>query len=115
MWKKINDLSELWPESRARHAAIFAAKKWIADMEKQGFQLLTAESDVLVAGPITHLDWSKHASRSWEPGDGMSKTVRAGGRIVGAPEDTDYEDFLLRAQFLATKTRMVEHTLKGNG
>lgn len=111
-WVKVNDLDQMWPGNQVRHAAISAAKKFVEDMRKQGFDLLTAESDIVVYGPLRHHDFSASASPQWSPSPGMKKTFKTFGYDFMNEEDpNDAEDFLLRAQFLSTKIRLVEHAI----
>jgi hypothetical protein len=110
-WVKVNDLDVLWPHNHVREAAISAAKKFVEDMRKQGFSLLTAESDVEVFGPVRHHDFSKSTAPSWAPAPGAKTTFRTFG-YHNAEEDQDgAEDFLLRAQFLSSKMKRVEHKI----
>jgi hypothetical protein len=74
-WVKVNDLDVLWPHNHVREAAIDAAKKFVEDMRKQGFSLLTAESDVEIYGPLRHHDFSK-------------STAHPGSRLLGRNQPT---------------------------
>lgn len=111
-WTKINDISSLYPEGNFRKVAIEAAKKFVSDMERQGLSLITAEADMLVYGPIRHRDFSGAAAPTWKPAPGMSPTFRAGGFSFLDEHETDFEDFLLRAEFLAKKVHMAEYIVK---
>lgn len=111
-WTKINDISSLYPEGRFRAVAIDAAKKFLANMEKDGLTLITAEADMLVYGPIRHRDFSGAATPSWRPAPGMSPTFKTGGFSFSDEHETDFEDFLLRAEFLAKKVHMAEYIIK---
>lgn len=110
-WVRINDISSLYPDGQFRQAAIDAAKKFVADMARQGLDLITAEADVRVYGPIRHRDFSKagHAAPTWQPAPGASPTFRTTGFAHSEDPDSDAEDFLLRAEFLAKKVHMVEY------
>ena len=108
-WVKINDLDVLWPHHHVRDAAITAAKKFVEDMRKQGNELLTAESDIEIYGPLRHHDFSKSTAASWNPAPGAAPTFRTFGYDFENEEDPNgAEDFLLRAMFLSTKTKRVE-------
>lgn len=111
-WERINDISSLWPESTFRRQAIEAAKKFVADMARQGFELITPEADMLVYGPLRHRDFSKpgFGAMTWQPRPGMAPTVRAGGFDVYEEHNDDAEDFLLRAEFLAKRVHLVEYS-----
>lgn len=110
-WVKVNDLDVLWPHNHVRHAAIEAGKKFVEDMRKQGFDLLTAESDIVVYGPLRHHDFSQSASRSWQPAPEAKPTYRTFGYGFNEEDPNDAEDFLLRGQFLSSKMARVEHTI----
>lgn len=115
---KINDLSPLWPESHVRDLALRNARKFIADMRLQGYDLLTSEADVLLTGP--------KRSRGLQQQFGKSTTaqhhVRRANRTVtllptvsrvGDEEPfPEKEDFLIEAQFLSRRVRLVEHRVK---
>lgn len=112
-WVRINDISSLYPDGYFRQAAIDAAKKFVADMERQGFSLITAEADVKVYGPVRHRDFTKHAGgANWQPAPGADATFRTTGFAHSEEPDSDFEDFLLRAEFLAKKVHMVEYIKK---
>jgi hypothetical protein len=108
-WVKVNDLDVLWPHNHVREAAIDAAKKFVEDMRKQGFSLLTAESDVEIYGPLRHHDFSKSTAPSWKPAPGAQSTYRTFGYGFAEEDMSDAEDFLLRARFLSSKMQRVEH------
>lgn len=114
VWTKINDLSSLYPEGRFRRAAMDAAKKFVADMERKGLSLLTAEADMLVYGPLRHRDFSGSGigAPTWRPAPGASPTFRASGFDIYEDHNDDSEDFLLRAEFLARKVHMAEYIIK---
>lgn len=111
-WVKINSISSLYPDGYFRQAAIDAAKKFVSDMERQGLDLITAEADMLVYGPIRHRDFSGAAAPSWKPAPGMDATFKAGGFAHSEDHESDSEDFLLRAEFLAKRVHMVEYIKK---
>ncbi len=113
-WVRINDISSLWPESQFRTEAMSAAKKFVADMERQGLELLTAEADLLVYGPLRHRDFRKpgHAAPTWRPAPGAEPTYRSSGFDIYEEHNDDAEDFLIRAEFLAKKVHMVEYVIK---
>lgn len=116
--QKVNDLSPLWPESHLRQKALHFAKKFIDDMKLQGYDLLTSEADVLVSGP--------YRSRNLQSKFGATATTkhhvaRSNKQVTVLPivgrqgaEDPfpDKEDFLIEAQFLSSRVRLVEHNLK---
>jgi hypothetical protein len=110
-WVKVNDLDVMWPHSHVREAAMTAAKKFVEDMRKQGFNLLSAEADIQIYGPLRHHDFTKSATPSWSPSPGMPGTFRTVGYGFGEEDPNDAEDFLLRAQFLSTKMKRVEHKI----
>lgn len=111
-WTRINDLSTLHPEGQFRTVALDAAKRFVADMERQGLTLLTPEADMLVYGPIRHKDFSKHAAPTWTPAPGAAPTWRSSGFDISETDSSDAEDFLLRAEFLAKRVHMVEYIKK---
>lgn len=110
-WERINDISSLHPEGRFRRAAMDAAKKFVADMGRQGFDLLTPEADMLVYGPVRHRDFSApgHGLPTWRPAPGASPSFRASGFDVYEEHNDDAEDFLLRAEFLAKRVHLAEY------
>ena len=116
VWERINDISSLYPEATFRKEAMRAAAKFVADMERQGFSLITAEADMLVYGPVRHRDFSKpgFSAPTWQPRPGMDATFRATGFDIYEEHNDDSEDFLLRAEFLSKKVHMVEYTIKEN-
>ena len=112
-WVRINAISTLHPEGRFRKVAIDAAKKFVADMEKQGFSLITPEAGMLVYGPIRHRDFSgANSGATWRPRPEMDPTFRSTGWSLEEEPDSEYEDFLLRAEFLAKRVHMVEYVIK---
>ena len=113
-WERINDISSLYPEGTFRKEAISAAKKFVADMERQGLSLITAEADLLVFGPVRHRDFSKpgYSAPTWRPRPGMDPTFRSTGFDIYEEHNDDAEDFLLRAEFLAKRVHMVEYIIK---
>lgn len=111
-WARINDLSSLWPEGQFRTAALDAARRFVADMERQGFDLITPEADVLVYGPIRHRDFSGAAAPTWTPAPGASPTFRTQGFAFADEHESDAEDFLLRAKFLAKRVHMIEYIIR---
>lgn len=110
-WERINDISSLYPEATFRKAAIAAAKRFVADMERQGLTLITPEADMLVFGPVRHRDFSKpgFSAPTWQPRPGMDPTFRASGFDIYEEHNDDSEDFLLRAEFLSNRIHLVEH------
>lgn len=114
VWERINDISSLHPEAMFRRAAIEAAKRFVADMERQGFELLTPEANMLVYGPVRHRDFSQpgFGAPTWRPRPGMDPTFRSGGFDVTEEWTEDAEDFLLRAEFLARKVHLAEYIIK---
>lgn len=113
-WVRINSLSTLWPEGQFRRVALDAAKRFVADMERQGFDLITPEADMLVYGPVRHRDFSGAGTGAptWQPAPGASPTFKAGGFDVYEDHNDGAEDFLLRADFLAKKVHMAEYIKK---
>jgi hypothetical protein len=111
-WVRINAISSLWPDSQFRAEAIKAAKQFVADMERQGLELITAEADMLVYGPIRHRDFSGAGAPTWRPAPGADPTFKAGGFAFSEDPDSDWEDFLLRAEFLSSRVHMVEYIIK---
>jgi hypothetical protein len=111
VWVKVNDLDVLWPHNHVREAAMSAAKKFVEDMRKQGNELLTSESDVEIYGPLRHHDFSRSTAPSWSPAPGMPGTYRTEGYGFDDDDPNDAEDFLLRARFLSSKMKRVEHAL----
>lgn len=111
-WVRINDLSSMYPESQFRILALAAAKRFVSDMERQGLTLITPEADMLVYGPVRHKDWSKHAAPTWRPMPTMDPTWKSSGFDIFETDQSDSEDFLLRAEFLARKVHMAEYIIK---
>lgn len=113
-WERINDISTLYPEGQFRTTAIEGAKRFVADMERKGYSLITPEADMLVYGPVRHRDFSKpgFAAPTWQPRPGMDPTFRSGGFDVGDEWTEDAEDFLLRAEFLASRVHLAEYRIK---
>lgn len=111
-WVRINDLSSLWPEGQFRTVALDAAKRFVADMARQGLRLITPEADLLVYGPVRHRDLTKQAAPTWTPAPGMAPTYRSTGFDIYEEHGDGSEDFLLRAEFLASKVHMVEYVTK---
>ena len=117
-WVRINDISSLHPEAMFRRAAMDAAKRFVADMERQGLTLITPEADMLVYGPVRHRDFSAPGvgAPTWTPAPGMSPTFRATGYDVYENHNDDAEDFLLRAEFLSKKVHLaVQYIKEPNG
>jgi hypothetical protein len=112
VWVRINDLSSLHPEAMFRRAALDAAKQFVADMAKQGFELLTPEADMLVYGPVRHRDFSRAGAPTWQPAPGASPSFRASGFDVYEEHDDDAEDFLLRAEFLTKRVHLAEYIIR---
>jgi hypothetical protein len=108
----VNDVSSLWPESELREKVFTYAGKWIHDMEAQGYSLITAEADIKMWGPFKHVNMSGAKAKSWEPAPGMKKTFRPFGEIEDDDPYEDKADFLLKAQFLASKSKMVERAVR---
>lgn len=111
-WTRINDLSSLWPEGQFRRVAIDAAKRFVSDMERQGLTLITPEADMLVYGPVRHRDFSGAGAPTWRPAPGADPTYRSTGWDFSEEWTEDFEDFLLRAEFLSKKVHMVEYIIK---
>lgn len=113
-WVRINDLSSMWPEGQFRRAALDAAKRFVADMERKGLSLITPEADMLVYGPVRHRDFSKagFGAPTWQPAPGMAPTFKATGWDMSEEWTEDSEDFLLRAEFLASRVHMAEHVIR---
>lgn len=113
-WVKINDISSLWPDSQFRAEAMKAAKQFVANMAKEGFELITPEADMLVYGPLRHRDFSGAGAPTWRPAPGASPSFKASGFDIYEEHNDSSEDFLLRAEFLAKKVHMVEYIKKDN-
>lgn len=113
-WERINAISSLHPEAQFRRVAIEAAKRFVADMARQGFELITPEADMLVYGPVRHRDFRSpgHSAPTWRPRPGMDPTFRSTGFDITEEHNDDSEDFLLRAEFLARRVHLVEHSRK---
>lgn len=105
----VNAISSLWPENELREKVFRYADKWIHDMKSQGYDLITAEADIKFWGPFKHVNLSGSQAKSWTPAPGMAKTFRAFGETELDDPYEDKADFLLKARFLATKQRLVEH------
>lgn len=110
-WVRINDLSSLYPEGQFRTVALDAAKRFVADMDRQGCSLITPEADMLVYGPVRHRDFSGAGTSAptWTPAPGAAPSYRASGFDIYEDHDDDDEDFLLRAEFLASRVHMAEY------
>lgn len=95
---KINDISELEPERKLRERLIYWAKKWLHDMELQGFRLITAESDILVFGPfMPRMTDTKKVAHAMILGElGWSGPGIQNARAMQVEE----ADFKLRATFI---------------
>lgn len=115
-WARINTISSLYPDGYFRKVALDAAKRFVADMERQGLELITAEADMLVYGPVRHRDFRApgHAAPTWTPAPGASPSFRASGFSDAEEWSEDAEDFLLRAEFLAKRVHMVEYVKRGD-
>lgn len=111
-WERINDISSLYPEATFRRAALDAAKRFVADMAKQGLDLITPEASMLVFGPVRHRDLTQGSAPTWKPAPLADPTFRATGWGFDEDWDEDAEDFLLRAEFLAKKVHLVEYRIK---
>lgn len=109
---KVNDIGVLWPESHFREKAITGAKMWIQQMEQQGYSLLSSESDIAVWGPYKPRNFTGAQQRSWRPAPGMGSTFRTFGERSDEDPFEDSADFVLEARFLASKQRMVEHSVR---
>ena len=105
----VNDISSLWPEGELRQRVFTYANKWIQDMKAQGYDLITAEADIQFWGPFKHVNLSGAQGKSWSPAPGMPKTFRPFGEAQFEDPYEDKADFILKARFLASKVRMVEH------
>jgi hypothetical protein len=114
---KVNDLSPLWPENHVRELAVRNAQKFIADMKLQGYDLLTSEADVLVSGPFR----SRGLQQQFGKSTAKHHIARSNRTVtllptVGRSTDDELfpekEDFLIEAQFLSRRVRLVEHRVK---
>lgn len=109
-------LSPLYPESQMREATLKFAKQFIADMESQGYQLLTNEADLLVTGPLRARGWDKATDGTYKRKHHVTgKPVDlfpVVGRSASSEPYPDKEDFILEARFLNTRVRMVEYRVK---
>lgn len=111
-WERINDVSSLYPEATFRKVALDAARRFVADMEKQGLDLITPEASMLVFGPVRHRDLTKGSSPTWRPAPGADATFQPFGFDIFEEHNDDAEDFLLRAEFLAKRVHMAEYVIK---
>lgn len=113
-WVRINDLSSLHPEGQFRTVALDAARRFVSDMERQGFRLITPEADMRVYGPVRHRDFSAPGvgAPTWRPAPGADPTFRAVGWSFDEEWSEDAEDFLLRAEFLSSRVHLVEYVKK---
>jgi hypothetical protein len=120
---RVNDLSSLWPEGQLRTVILRNAQKFVEDLGKQGYQLLSAEADVTVTGPYQHREFTtsglqpveRHVRRG--PASNRQSVTVAGlqarGRTLGAEADSDWEDYILEARFLNSRVVRFEHAVKG--
>ena len=90
--RKINTLPQLWPHGELRNQLMHGAKKWVSDMGKQGFELLTAEADVTVTGP-------------YAPRNLHGKTNQFGATVEDQDDvqNAHAADFVLEATFLSAR------------
>jgi len=75
--------------------SVMFAKRFIHDMQAQGYGLLTAESDLMITGPYAHLQ-----------SDTAGKGV---GRHYGQEQEEQYADFRITGQFLRTRPLTFEY------
>lgn len=100
---RINDLSPLADETHLRRFLMDAARKFEADMEREGKHPLTAEADWYVTGPFPHREVSLSAAKPVLGNEGE----RPGFGVIGQRADEnpwpDKADFVIQAQFLKTR------------
>lgn len=96
-WKlvPINDLARDPRDAHLSTTALRNAKQFVADVGKQGFQLLSAEADLRVTGPYPHLEADTRG--------------RGVGRHLGQEEEEPYVDFRISGQFLRTRALAFEY------
>lgn len=104
---RINDLSTLYPFGELRVRCMNGAKRWIADMAKQGKDLLTAEADIKVFGP-----YRSRAGTYTTPEALMRRMLTQRQGVVGYSEDEDFNpaaaDFVFKATFIERRHRPVQ-------
>lgn len=98
---KINSLLLNPRDAELYRTSLMFAKRFVADMAKQGFGLLTNESDLLITGPYPHLesDTGRHA-------DGRQKAI---GRHFGQEQEEQWADFRITGQFLRSQPLTFEY------
>jgi hypothetical protein len=94
-WRKINSLQLDPRDAELFRTAVHFAKKFRADMEKQGFLPYTDEADMLIHGPLKH-------RRNDTGGNAV-------GHRVGDTEEDRYADFYIRGRFIRTRALAFEH------
>ena len=89
---KINDLPSLFPHGELRQKLTRAAVKWIGDMRRQGYDLLTSEADITATGP-------------YAPRNLLGRTNAFGATVRGEEDiqNAVAADFVLEATFLSTR------------
>lgn len=95
----INSMAALWPYDELRTRCIAGAQQWVRHKAGQGYELLTAESDIKVYGP--------YRSRAGTYG-GDKKTIRVTGYAEDEDFNEDLADFVLEAQFLSSRYRPIQ-------
>jgi len=99
---KIADLSSIWPASDFRQQALQAARKFVSDMRKRGYELVQNETDLLVWGPYRPRRWSLALSGNFVA---TSHTEYDTPLTVGAG------DFLITGSFVSKYARATEVTV----
>lgn len=111
---KVNRLSVLWPESQLRKPALDFARRFVDDMRSQGYELLTAEADVVLTGPFPPRDYSgQRTQRHHIRGGGDVTVLPVNSQTIGE-NNSSVEDYVLEAEFLSSRVRLVEHAVKGS-
>jgi hypothetical protein len=119
---RVNDLSSLYPEGQFRQVILRNAQRFVDDLGKQGYALLSAEADLTVTGPYEHRQFTSSGLKPVQrhvlkgpPGHRRPVTV-AGipvvGQTLGSESDSDWEDYVLEAKFLNSRVFRVERTVK---
>lgn len=98
----LNDLNQY--ESVSPVAAAFrlkvleGAKRFVRDLERQGYQLLTPEGELQIWGPYHSRNWKQQRDGS----------MKAHGRRADELLFDDAVDFIIRGDFLQTRTILTE-------
>lgn len=100
---KLNDMPTLWPYSHMREQAFYWAKRFIHDMALQGMDLHTAEADIKLYGPYRHRRFA-----------GSIQEITTISRQRFEDQDQDVADFVLEAEFIAHRLRLVPHVVRSH-